>query len=31
VPFALIPVGEAGEEKLPKDRFDGSKIRYNKW
>ncbi|MFA6450482.1 MAG: nitroreductase family protein [bacterium] len=31
MPFALIPVGHPGEEKLPKGRFDASRIRYNKW
>jgi nitroreductase len=31
MPFALIPVGHPGEEKLPKGRFDASRVRYNKW
>ncbi len=30
-PFALVPVGHPAEEKLPKDRFDASCVRYNKW
>ena len=31
MPFALIPVGQPAEEKLPRGRFDASRVRYNKW
>jgi len=31
VPFALIPVGYPGEKKEPLDRYDASRIHYNRW
>lgn len=31
VPLCLVSVGRPGEEKTPADRFDPSRIRYNKW
>jgi nitroreductase len=31
VPFALIPVGYSNDKNRPVDRFDASRIHYNKW
>ena len=31
IPFALISLGYPGEEKSSEDRFDASRIHYNKW
>lgn len=31
VPFAVIPVGFPGEQKPPAERFDETKIHYNRW
>ncbi|MCL5036418.1 MAG: nitroreductase family protein [Chloroflexi bacterium] len=31
VPLSLIPIGFPDEEKHPSDRFDESRIHYNKW
>jgi len=31
IPFSLLPVGYAGEEKSPAERFDPSRIHYEKW
>ncbi len=31
VPFALVTVGHAAEDKPPSDRFEQSKIHYDNW
>lgn len=31
VPFALIPIGYPAETKPPAERFDPSKVHYDKW
>ena len=31
IPFAVIPIGYPAENKLPADRFDTSRIHYNRW
>ncbi len=31
IPFSLISVGYPAEQKSPADRFDASRIHYNKW
>jgi nitroreductase len=31
IPFALVAVGFPAEEKLPKVRFEASRVKYNKW
>ncbi|HOO55586.1 MAG TPA: nitroreductase family protein [bacterium] len=31
IPFALVAIGHPAEEKLPKEKFDSSKIKRNKW
>jgi nitroreductase len=31
VPFALVVLGHAAEEKYPKDKFDQARIKHNKW
>ena len=31
IPFALIPVGYPGEHKDPADRYDKSRVHYNRW
>ena len=31
MPFALVPLGHPGEEKLMKDRFDPARVHNNKW
>jgi len=31
IPLSIIPVGYPAEEKPPSDRFDSSRIHYNRW
>lgn len=31
IPFSLIPVGRPGEEKPSPERFDSSRVHYNRW
>lgn len=31
IPFALISIGYPAEKKPPANRFDESRIHYNKW
>ena len=31
IPLAVIPIGYPAENKLPADRFDTSRIHYNRW
>lgn len=31
IPFSLVPIGYPAEEKPPADRFDETRIHYNKW
>ena len=31
MPFAVVPVGYPGQENVPSDRYDQSKLHYEKW
>ena len=31
MPLAIIPIGHPAEDKPPADRFDTSRIHYNRW